>query len=166
VRLLDPPLLACRFPPDLLTRSLAIVFDVDGLPPSRHTGNYSVPQTFGSPCLAAANPYDQWPSNVVSVPSAVTVNSVESSPGTPAYVHTSVPIADGAVMPSSTSAPSIASAKSEYQELDAGMDPKSACKALFFPSLPGWLAPCADMTPRLRTGKQSLSQPRAALLFT
>jgi hypothetical protein len=125
-------LLACAYPPGLLTQSPAVGYDVDGLPSSRHAGDYSVPQAFGSPYLGAANPYDQWPSSVVPVPSAVTVNSVESSPGasgpgedfTPAYVHTSVPLAEGAVIPSNTSAPSIGSAKSDYQELDAGMDHK------------------------------------------
>ena len=103
-------------------------FDVDGLPASGHPGDY-VPHSFGSPFLATANPYDQWPSSVVPVPSTATVHSVESSPGasgpgedfTPAYVHTSVPMMDGPVMTSSTSAPSsIASAKVDYQELDAG----------------------------------------------
>ncbi|KAK3906715.1 hypothetical protein C8A05DRAFT_11535 [Staphylotrichum tortipilum] len=108
-------------------------FDVDGLPASGHPGDY-VPHSFGSPFLAAANPYDQWPSSVVPVPSTATVHSVESSPGasgpgedfTPAYVHTSVPMMDGPAMTSSTSAPSsIASAKVDYQELDAGPSPTS-----------------------------------------
>ncbi|KAK4154182.1 hypothetical protein C8A00DRAFT_33074 [Chaetomidium leptoderma] len=104
-------------------------FEMDGLPPGGgHASEYNLPQTFGSPYLASANPYDQWPSSVVPVPSTVTVDSVESSPGasgpsedfTPAYVHTSVPMMDGgAVMASSTSAPSLDSAKVDYQELDA-----------------------------------------------
>jgi hypothetical protein len=103
-------------------------FEVDGLPQSGHGGDYNVPHTFGSPYLAATNPYDQWPSSVVPVPSTVTVNSVESSPGasvvgedfTPAYVHTSLPIMDGPVMSGHTSAPSLDSSKGDYQEIDAG----------------------------------------------
>ena len=103
-------------------------FEVDGLPQSGHSGDYNVPHTFGSPYLAASNPYDQWPSSVVPVPSTVTVNSVESSPGasvvgedfTPAYVHTSLPIMDGPVMSGHTSAPSLDSSKGDYQEIDAG----------------------------------------------
>ncbi|KAG7286388.1 hypothetical protein NEMBOFW57_008697 [Staphylotrichum longicolle] len=68
-------------------------FDVDGLPPGGHAGDNYVPHAFGSPYLGATHPYDQWPSSVVPVPSTVTANSVESSPGasgpgedfTPAY---------------------------------------------------------------------------------
>lgn len=105
-------------------------FDVEGLPPTGHSGDYNVPHSFGSPYLTSANPYDQWPSSVVPVPSTVTVNSVESSPGasghgdefTPTYVHAGVPAIDGAVIAGSTSAPSLDSAKTEYQEVDTGMD--------------------------------------------
>lgn len=104
-------------------------FDVDALPPGGHPGDNYVPHSFGSPYLGTANPYDQWPSSVVPVPSSVTVNSVESSPGasgpgedfTPAYVHTSVPVMDGPVMASSTSAPgNLDSSKGEYREVDTG----------------------------------------------
>jgi len=105
-------------------------FDVDGLPPGGHAGDNYGPHTFGSPYLGATNPYDQWPSSVVPVPSTVTANSVESSPGasgpgedfTPAYVHTSMPAMEGPIMASRTSAPSsLDSSRGEYQELDAGM---------------------------------------------
>ncbi|KAK4042662.1 hypothetical protein C8A01DRAFT_44411 [Parachaetomium inaequale] len=103
-------------------------FEVDVLPSGGHPSDYNVPHTFGSPYLGAANPYDQWPSSVVPVPSTVTVNSVESSPGasgpgedfTPTYGHTAVPVMDGGAMASSTSAPGLDSSKLEYQELDAG----------------------------------------------
>jgi hypothetical protein len=102
---------------------------VDGLPPGGHPSDYNVSHPFGSPYIAAANPYDQWPSSVVPVPSTVTVNSVESSPGasgpgddfTPTYGHTAVPVMDGGAMTSNTSAPGLNSSKLEYQELDAGM---------------------------------------------
>lgn len=105
-------------------------FDVDGLPPGGHAGDNYVPHAFGSPYLGATHPYDQWPSSVVPVPSTVTANSVESSPGasgpgedfTPAYVHTSMPVMEGPIMASSTSAPSsLDSSRGEYQDLDAGM---------------------------------------------
>ncbi|KAK4126661.1 hypothetical protein N657DRAFT_630648 [Parathielavia appendiculata] len=107
-------------------------YDANELPRCRHAGDYNVPQSFGSPYLAgAANPYDHWPSSVVPVPSAVVVKSVESSPGasgpgedythTPAYVHTSVPLAEGpAAMASTSSAPSLGSVKAEYRDADAG----------------------------------------------
>jgi hypothetical protein len=103
-------------------------FEVDGLPPGGHPSDYNVSHPFGSPYIAAANPYDQWPSSVVPVPSTVTVNSVESSPGasgpgddfTPTYGHTAVPVMDGGAMTSNTSAPGLNSSKLEYQELDAG----------------------------------------------
>ncbi|KAK4095906.1 hypothetical protein N658DRAFT_74445 [Parathielavia hyrcaniae] len=107
-------------------------YDAHEMPRCRHPGGYNVPHSFGSPYLAgAANPYDHWPSSVVPVPSAVTVNSVESSPGasgqgedythTPAYVHTSVSLVDGpAAMGGSTSAPSLGAAKTEYRDADAG----------------------------------------------
>ncbi|KAL2166689.1 hypothetical protein VTG60DRAFT_2319 [Thermothelomyces hinnuleus] len=102
---------------------------MEGLPPGGHSGDYGVPHSFGSPYLTTANPYDQWPSSVVPVPSTVTVNSVESSPGAsghgddfpPAYVHSGVPAMDGTVIAGNTSAPSLDPAKAEYQEVDTGM---------------------------------------------
>jgi len=105
--------------------------EVDRMASSGHAGDYhTVPNTtFGSPYLGAANPYDQWPSNVVPVPSTVTVHSVESSPGAsgtgddfaPAYVHTSLPMMDGPVVTGNTSAPSIGSgSKGDYQEHQDG----------------------------------------------
>ncbi|KAL2128052.1 hypothetical protein VTI74DRAFT_9782 [Chaetomium olivicolor] len=124
-------------------------FEVDTLPSSAPgqpgAADYSsVPQTstFGSPYLPAntSSPYDQWPSSVVPVPTTVSVNSVESSPGasgpgedfTPAYVHTtSVPLMEGPVLtttstagntsaPSNldTSPPTTAASKADYGELD------------------------------------------------
>ncbi|KAL2178229.1 uncharacterized protein P884DRAFT_284278 [Thermothelomyces heterothallicus CBS 202.75] len=103
-------------------------FEVEGVPPGGHSGDYGVPHSFGSPYLTTANPYDQWPSGVVPVPSTVTVNSVESSPGAsghgddfpPAYVHSGVPAIDGTVIAGNTSAPSLDPAKAEYQEVDTG----------------------------------------------
>jgi len=103
-------------------------FEMDGLPPGGHPSDYNVPHSFGSPYLSSANPYDQWPSSVVPVPSTVTVNSVESSPGasgpgedfTPTFVHASLPAMEGPVMAGNTSAPSLDSVKAEYQEVDAG----------------------------------------------
>jgi hypothetical protein len=124
-----PSCLQPRFPGPPLTLS-GSGLEADGLPSGGHASDYTVPNTtFGSPYLGATNPYDQWPSNVVPVPSTVTVNSVESSPGasgagedlTPAYVHTSLPMMDGPVMAGNTSVPSIGSgSKGDYQELPDG----------------------------------------------
>lgn len=104
---------------------------MEGLPPCGHSGDYGVPQAFGSPYLTTATPYDQWSTSVVPVPSTVTVNSVESSPGasghgddlTPAYAPASMPAIDGTVVAGNpTSATNLDAAKSEYREVDAGVD--------------------------------------------
>ncbi|KAH6617250.1 hypothetical protein F5144DRAFT_387171 [Chaetomium tenue] len=91
------------------------------------SGYYVAHNDYPSP-YAGEIPYDHWPSGVVPISTTAAVKSAGSSPRpsapgedfTPTCGHAGVPMAEGRVMAAHTSAPSLGSAKTKYEEPEGG----------------------------------------------
>jgi hypothetical protein len=92
------------------------------------SGYYVPHDDYGSP-YGGGNSYDHWPNSVVPISTTAAVKSAGSSPRpsapgedlTPTCGHAGVPMVEGHVMAAHTSAPSLGSAKTKYEEPEGGM---------------------------------------------